>query len=155
MVGDREFAQFLRFEAVLTSEDIMALASTYRRMPASYLDLGRMSVWRPSGATPPRPYRLTSSLGPDRRQLQRNKESQRRSREKRLKLEQTTLTGTFYQSSHIIEMQKNYCFKRNTINFSMADLENDSEDDDQVYENFEVDEIHLSKRLLPTRKCRE
>ena len=86
---------------------------------------------------------------------QRNKESQRRSREKRLKLEQTTLTGTFYQSSHIIEMQKNYCFKRNTINFSMADLENDSEDDDQVYENFEVDEIHLSKRLLPTRKCRE
>ena len=33
MVGDRKFAQFLRFEAVLTSEDIMALASTYRRMP--------------------------------------------------------------------------------------------------------------------------
>ena len=84
---------------------------------------------------------------------QRNKESQRRSREKRLKLEQTTLKGTFYQSSHIIEMQKNYCFKRTTINFSMADLEN--EDDDQVYENFEVDEIHLSKRLLPPRKCRE
>ena len=83
---------------------------------------------------------------------QRNKESQRRSREKRLKLEQTTVRGPFYQSSHIIEMQKNYCFKRTTIKFSMADLENDSEDDDQVYENYE---IHLSKRLLPTRKCRE
>ena len=44
MVDDHEFARFLRFEAALTSEDIMVSASTYRRMPVSYLDLGRMSV---------------------------------------------------------------------------------------------------------------
>ena len=40
MVGDREFARFLRFEAALTSEDIMVLASTYRRMPVSYWTSG-------------------------------------------------------------------------------------------------------------------
>jgi hypothetical protein len=46
MVGESEFARFLRFEAALTSEDIMELASTYRRMPVSYLDLG---IWTSGG----------------------------------------------------------------------------------------------------------
>ena len=35
MAGDREFARFLRIEAALTSEDIMALAQ-YKRMHISY-----------------------------------------------------------------------------------------------------------------------
>ena len=37
MAGDREFARFLRIEAALTSEVIMALAWHVRRMHVSYI----------------------------------------------------------------------------------------------------------------------
>ena len=47
MAGDRVFARFLRFEAALTSEDIMALA--YRRMPVSYWTSGGCQSEGPRG----------------------------------------------------------------------------------------------------------
>ena len=47
MAGDHEFARFLRIEAALTSEDIMAWQG---ECLSPTLDLGRMSVGRAEGA---------------------------------------------------------------------------------------------------------